>query len=141
MIKADLVIVLLIQAALSFRFAWRPSTKVFPYENFPETSIIDNGDNAGSFIEETVFYQDVFETVVDCIDVWIGNGACNRENNKESCNWDGGDCCRNSCKINCLEREQKGDPCKFDCGSFFGYECKQPDQGCDICGEHGICRS
>lgn len=37
-----------------FRYAWRPSTKVFPYEKFPEPSVIDNGDNEGRAYEEIV---------------------------------------------------------------------------------------
>ena len=133
----------LFNQVLGFRFAWRPGTKVFPYENFPENSIIDNGDNQGNFIEETVFYQDVLPTNSTCVDVWIGNGACNRENNKPECNWDGGDCCRNSCINNCKNQTlQKNQTCNFECGSFNGYECHQPEQGCASCHpEHGRCRS
>ena len=37
-----------------FRYAWRPSTKVFPYEKFPEPSVIDNGDNERNAYNEIV---------------------------------------------------------------------------------------
>ena len=49
----------MLQGCFAYRYAWRPSTKVFPYEEFPETSIIDNGDNQGKFIEEIVFFQEI----------------------------------------------------------------------------------
>lgn len=45
-----------------FRMAWRPSTKVFPYKKFPEPSVIDNGDNAGTVAEEVVILQPVEST-------------------------------------------------------------------------------
>ena len=99
---------------------------MFPYDVFPPASKVDNGDNDGELIPEFVPPQQANKMVVTCVKVWIGNGACNRENNKEECNWDGGDCCRRTCLINCMKR--KADPkvnnCQFECGTFKGYECK-----------------
>jgi hypothetical protein len=89
----------------AFRFAWRPDTKVFPYDRFPTPSKIDNGDNDGAIILEYVPPQKVEKKKFVCIAVWTTNGACNRENNNEECDWDGGDCCRKSCKINCKKKE------------------------------------
>ncbi len=54
--RAALIYGILIQICLGYRYAWRPSTKVFPYEKFPEPSVIDNGDNDGEFIPEEVFF-------------------------------------------------------------------------------------
>jgi hypothetical protein len=89
----------------AFRFAWRPDTKVFPYDVFPTPSRIDNGDNDGKIILEYVPPQKVEKKKFVCIAVWTTNGACNRENNNEECEWDGGDCCRKSCIINCKRKE------------------------------------
>lgn len=52
-----ILIILSVQVCLAYRLAWRPDTKVFPYASFPEASRIDNGDNNGRFINETVFKQ------------------------------------------------------------------------------------
>lgn len=108
-----------------YRFAWRTDTKVFPYNIFPSPSIIDNGDNGGIIIPEFVPQQKVISESIECVSVWIGNGACNRENNKPECNYDGGDCCRLSCLNNCAEKEIDPDqlPCQFECGEFNGYDC------------------
>ena len=84
-----------------YRFAWRTDTKVFPYSIFPTPSVIDNGDNGGVIIPEYIPEQKVRAEVVECVNVWLGNGACNRENNKPECGYDGGDCCRLSCINNC----------------------------------------
>lgn len=37
-----------------FRYAWRPSTKVFPYDMFPQPVVIDDGDNDGKAYSEIV---------------------------------------------------------------------------------------
>ena len=112
-----------------YRYAWRPDNKVFPYSSFPTPSIIDNGDNHGKIIPEIVPEQIVRSEVIECVNVWLGNGACNRENNKIECNYDGGDCCRLSCLNNCKKKlkDPKSKPCQFECGSFDGYECIQED--------------
>ena len=139
------ILTLLAGVTNAYRFAWRPDTKVFPYDVFPVPSLIDNGDNGGEYIAEEILPQEVELLVIKCIDVWIGNGACNLENNKEECDWDGGDCCRLSCEVNCafkLENEAEGyKPCQFDCGSFGGFTCLHESQGCSLCSEHGQCRS
>ena len=38
----------------------------------------------------------IFFTESDCTYGWIGDLFCNDENNKEECQWDGGDCCPDS---------------------------------------------
>jgi len=91
---------------VSYRFAWRPDTKVFPYKVFPEASFIDNGDNDGGYIEELITPSPVEDEPDNCIDVWIGNGACNPINNRQECEWDGGDCCRKTCNDNCEKRKE-----------------------------------
>lgn len=84
--------------------------------------MIDNGDNDGGFIEEEIPPAPDQNATKECIKVWIGNGACNHENNNLDCDWDGGDCCRKTCETNCLTKFQKGEePCKYECGSFFGF--------------------
>jgi len=46
------LIILFVAAILTvagpYRFAWRPTTKVFPYDTTPPPSEIDNGDNNGT---------------------------------------------------------------------------------------------
>ena len=51
-----LIVMILIYVTIceGFRYAWRPSTKVFPYETFPEPQNIDNGDNEGKAYDEIV---------------------------------------------------------------------------------------
>ena len=66
---------------------------------FPAPSIIDNGDNEGDIIIEVVPPQNVKSEAFECVRVWLGNGACNRENNILDCNWDGGDCCSDTCVV------------------------------------------
>ena len=92
---------------------------------FPDPSIIDNGDNGGIIIPEVIPEQLVLAEVVECVIVWVGNGACNRENNKPECDYDGGDCCRLSCLRNCEAKKLDPNqlPCQFECGTFNGYEC------------------
>jgi hypothetical protein len=34
--------------------------------------------------------------VVECLLKFIGDGACDDDNNYEECNWDGGDCCEDA---------------------------------------------
>ena len=38
----------------AFRYAWRPDTKVFPYEDMPPPSRIDNGDNDGKILDDYI---------------------------------------------------------------------------------------
>lgn len=114
----------ILTVVVAFRFAWRPDTKVFPYEVFPDPSFIDNGDNGGGYIPEKIKPAPVADEPSQCVPVLIGNGACNHVNNRAECKWDGGDCCRKTCNVNCDKRKDftYGDlPCKFECGSFFGY--------------------
>ncbi|CAM9132154.1 unnamed protein product [Ectocarpus sp. 13 AM-2016] len=50
----------------------------------------------------------------------IGNGLCDRDNNKEECGYDGGDCCSCTCQ---------GDD-DWSCGGYFSFECKDPSASC-----------
>jgi hypothetical protein len=121
----------------AYRFAWRPDTKVFPYEDVPPASQIDNGDNNGITFQDQIRRTKVKSIVQKCIDAWAGDGKCNIDNNKPECKFDRGDCCANSCKVNCQEVDKEGNdlrhitwnitltptrPCSFDCG-VLGYDC------------------
>lgn len=66
----------------------------------------------------------------DCVLDVVGDGKCDKVNNKKVCGFDGGDCCRYTCEKNC-----KGN-CPFICGSF-GYDCIE-DTSCSNC-IHGTC--
>ena len=76
----------------------------------------------------------------ECINVWLTNGACNRENNNEECGYDGGDCCRKSCVENCAAKaaDASQENCQFVCGTFNGFECKEPTVKTHLCStDHG----
>lgn len=121
----------------AFRYAWRPDTKVFPYSKEPRPSYIDNGDNDGNIIDDIIGRTVLESRMSKCIGPWQMDGKCNKENNKEECDWDGGDCCQNSCKKNCEEitpdgkdnmdalmqkrRDQR--KCQYECG-IRGYDCQ-----------------
>ena len=92
----------------AFRYAWRPDTKVFPYEDVPPPSEIDNGDNDGKYIEDIIGRTKVKTIIQACIMAWSRDGKCNVENNKPECLYDRGDCCMNSCKKNCQEIDEDG---------------------------------
>jgi hypothetical protein len=92
---------LVLQTASAYRFAWRPDTKVFPYEDVPPPSVIDNGDNDGQILEDLIRRTRVKSIIQKCIEAWAGDGKCNIDNNKKDCKFDRGDCCANSCKVNC----------------------------------------
>lgn len=47
---------------------------------------------------------------------YVGDGLCDPENNNAECDFDGGDCCKNTCK----------NGTRFFCGAS-GYECKGPN--------------
>ena len=52
---------------------------------------------------------------------WIGDGGCDPDFNTPECDWDGGDCCRQTCD------EEMG---YFECGVGSGnqeYDCRNPD--------------
>ncbi|CAM9839925.1 unnamed protein product, partial [Scytosiphon promiscuus] len=49
-----------------------------------------------------------------CNVIWINDGECDHRNNWEKCNYDGGDCCRESCVDS-----------KYTCGDYF--LCRDPD--------------
>jgi hypothetical protein len=74
-----------------------------------------------------------------CNDVLIGDGQCNEENNIEECNYDGGDCCLETCINNCTYKEKSNIPCRFQCTDYF-MNCKDPKAGCHKC-IHGICKN
>ena len=154
--RALLLILAYIALCGCYRFAWRPDTKVFPYNDVPAPSIIDNGDNDG-FPYGDIITRTKLETILDkCIFAWQGDGKCNTDNNKEDCAFDNGDCCANSCKKNCREIDEFGvdisnatfaikrkedRPCPFKCG-VLAYNCLAEDQGCYGCNEtNAICKS
>ena len=82
---SQVFLAVILTVVVAFRFAWRPDTKVFPYEVFPDPSYIDNGDNSGVYIQEVIKPSPVADEPTKCILVWIGNGACNHENNRAEC--------------------------------------------------------
>ena len=110
-IKRVLGFITLLLQCSAFRYAFRRDTKVFPYALFPQPSIIDNGDNHGKILPEIIIPSYPPAIVIVCIKVWLGNGACNRENNKPECDYDGGDCCRQTCIKNCLLKANTIEPC------------------------------
>lgn len=65
-----------------------------------------------------------------CLYDLIGDGNCDLPNNNENCDFDGGDCCRPTCELNCKSS------CKYPCG-HSGYYCLV-DTTCSSCG-HGTC--
>ena len=52
--KKFILISLALTLCTAFRYAWRPDTKVFPYDVFPEPEVIDNGDNSGKAYDEII---------------------------------------------------------------------------------------
>ncbi|CAN0530784.1 unnamed protein product, partial [Ectocarpus sp. 12 AP-2014] len=53
----------------------------------------------------------------------IGNGWCDRNNNKEECGYDGGDCCSCTC--------QSAYDDDYSCSSEYGYfDCQDPSASC-----------
>ncbi|GMH49204.1 hypothetical protein TrLO_g9962 [Triparma laevis f. longispina] len=59
-----------------------------------------------------------------CIKSFIGDGWCDKENNNPCCNWDGGDCCDETCT-------DEGKP--YECGQA-GYRCAARSQCKDSLG-------
>ena len=53
---------------------------------------------------------------------WIGNGFCNFDANNEDCDWDGGDCCAESCVDG-----------KLICGEEGPFNCLDPRYAVKIC--------
>jgi hypothetical protein len=45
----------------------------------PELPIIDNGDNHWLIVEEIIIQSQPPSIQIICTNVWVGNGACNRE--------------------------------------------------------------
>lgn len=148
-------VLILMEVALAYRFAWRPDTKVFPYEQVPPPSIIDNGDNDGGLVEDRIGRTKLESIEQKCIAAWQGDGKCNSDNNKEDCDFDAGDCCGFSCMRNCQEIDEDGNdirhlflalkkderPCPFECG-VVDYACLAEDQGCYACNlSNAVCTS
>ena len=86
-----------------YRYAWRPDTKVFPYDKVPPPSRIDNGDNDGKINIDFIGRMKLTSLIKKCIDAWRGDGKCNIDNNVPECQFDNGDCCATSCMKNCKE--------------------------------------
>eukprot|EP00347_Sterkiella_histriomuscorum_P007352 403349276 len=128
------------QSVSAFRYAWRPDTRTFPYDQFPAPAIIDNGDNDGKILEEIVQQLNVTTDTTSCIEAWIGNGKCDKQNNQEKCRWDGGDCCLNTCQANCDKAYVENNTnCTYTCG-VNGYDCQDRTAGCKKCSANGVCR-
>eukprot|EP00587_Corethron_hystrix_P004645 CAMPEP_0113315920 /NCGR_PEP_ID=MMETSP0010_2-20120614/11395_1 /TAXON_ID=216773 ORGANISM="Corethron hystrix, Strain 308" /NCGR_SAMPLE_ID=MMETSP0010_2 /ASSEMBLY_ACC=CAM_ASM_000155 /LENGTH=415 /DNA_ID=CAMNT_0000172517 /DNA_START=110 /DNA_END=1357 /DNA_ORIENTATION=+ /assembly_acc=CAM_ASM_000155 len=55
---------------------------------------------------------------------WIGDGYCDISGgyNTEACNWDGGDCCANTCTSTN----------QYQCGVWTAYECLDPGSKCNV---------
>lgn len=71
------VFLICLYIAEAYRFAWRPDTKVFPYNEVPPPSIIDNGDNDGIPFDDSLG-RTKLKTIIDkCISAWQGDGKCN----------------------------------------------------------------
>ncbi|CAM9523651.1 unnamed protein product [Scytosiphon promiscuus] len=56
----------------------------------------------------------------------IGNGHCNIGNNKEECDYDGGDCC----ECTCVGDDDPGDDDFGRCGPHSGFACVDPSAPC-----------
>lgn len=78
-------------------------------------------------------------TIIPCSVSNIGDGHCDEINNKEQCDWDGGDCCAYTCDQNCKKRKEAGNECLYNCGSN-GYNCLSPESKCFKC-VHGTCNN
>ncbi|CAN0059397.1 unnamed protein product, partial [Ascophyllum nodosum] len=65
----------------------------------------------------TPYEISMYENCTDGVVENIGDGNCDGINNKKSCSYDGGDCCRCSCL----------DGLEYECGSS-GFDCL--DEGC-----------
>ena len=121
-----------------FRYAWRPDTKVFPYQQFPEQAKVDNGDNDGRIIPE---YFDSGNGTLDatrCIESWLGNMRCDKQNNQAKCGYDKGDCCLKTCLDNCKLRDYTDAQCP--CRNYK-LDCKDPNAPCFKCSkENAICK-
>jgi hypothetical protein len=153
MIFKLLILSMIIPFTNHYRFAWRPTNKVFPYEEVPPPSLIDNGDNDGLILSDVINRKKQITISQDCITAWIGDGKCNVDNNKEVCRYDRGDCCAKTCMRECLEILEDGSknfetfnitrkidrPCPFECG-VLNYDCIEPHAGCYTCNlNNAIC--
>ena len=68
-----------------------------------------------------------------CTEIWIGDGNCDSINNKADCQYDGGDCCRETCLKNC-----EASSCTYECGEQNRYNCTYPNAKCNSC-KNGVC--
>ena len=61
----------------------------------------------------------------------VGNAACDPSCNVPECDWDGGDCCMNSCFDDPADRlsisPQACEPCTWATCGNYQYDCKDPD--------------
>jgi hypothetical protein len=103
------------------------------------TKIVDNGDNDGQIIPE---YLESGSGSVDasrCIESWIGNMRCDKQNNRAKCNFDGGDCCLKTCLDVCTKRgyTEQQCPCRN-----YKLNCKNPLAPCQSCNlKHAVCKT
>jgi len=87
--------------------------------------IVQAGKFRNEFTEEGGVTYDCGENGYKCLDPChesakahlSSNGKCANSNNFAPC-WDGGDCCKKTCKKLCNDQE-----CEYSCGSN-GYDCK-----------------
>lgn len=98
------------------------------------TSAIDFSSTTYPFPSDSLIsqYTNLNEPLNDCALDLISDGKCDIVNNKNACGFDGGDCCRYTCEVNCA----KG--CRYKCGSY-GYDCIQ-NTFCSNC-VNGKCNS
>ncbi|CDW86507.1 keratin-associated protein 10- [Stylonychia lemnae] len=106
-----------------------------------KNSLVDNGDNDGKILEEYVQTLNITTDTTSCIQAWIGNGKCDKQNNQLKCKWDGGDCCLSTCQPNCDKLFiETNENCTYTCGAN-GFDCQDRSAGCARCNlNNGICR-
>ena len=53
----------------------------------------------------------------------VGDGRCDDDNNVADCQYDGGDCCPDTCLSICPPGAEN-EKCEFQCGVEPGFNCK-----------------
>jgi hypothetical protein len=66
-----------------------------------------------------------------CIEKSQSDSICDEVNNNQKCNYDGGDCCANTCYANCDTPQFKRSNKTCQCG--LTYNCIQENVGCKNC--------
>lgn len=123
---------------------WKPQDK--DNERQPDAMHSDTADNASSYSQENLV-GDNLDDEIDCDALtscewkgmkrgYIGDGICHEFidgcYNSKVCNYDGGDCCPDTCHNSTLVLNGVGHGCGSD-----GYLCKDPESDfCQMCGAH-----